>query len=483
MPVVLKKLLIPHEYNDYHPHITRHSSLFAFALLFLLANYIIFPALGVSVKKASASGINGAEIINLTNSERRQAGLGNLSTNANLNNAALAKAKDMIAKSYWSHFGPNGESPWQFMSKQGYAYKIAGENLAKDFNNSSEVIRAWMGSTTHRVNILHKDFQNIGVAVVNGKIQGNETILIVQMFGSQKISTLGNIQQVVSTIKPTVTNGTNQKRTQAAPSPLPTVQVPAISEPKDGTITNNGKVVIKGEALGGNTLRIFANDKKIGELPRENAAFTAEVNLTEDQNKVYVKAIDSKGNESKSSNIVNIQIDTVKPDLEKIKIDTLYEEGILRVKIYSEEILERVEYSIGGQKIEISGKESTYEATIRLPSISERAVLLLFYDKAGNVTEKEVSLAEYIIQQDETPKTAGIVENPGSSTPSKLHEFFDVKFSVGEQINTVLIVFFALFVLLDMAVVFRKGIHRESGSHHPFNFALIAVMLLTVFTV
>jgi hypothetical protein len=102
-----------------------------------------------------------------------------------LSDAARRKASDMLEKNYWAHFAPDGStSPWGFIRQAGYNYQFAGENLAKGFTDSSSVVTAWMNSETHRANILSEKYKEIGFAIVPGTLQGEETVLIVQMFGT-----------------------------------------------------------------------------------------------------------------------------------------------------------------------------------------------------------------------------------------------------------------------------------------------------------
>ena len=48
---------------------------------------------------------------------------------------------------------------------------------------SDGVMKAWLDSTTHRDNLLRKEYADVGFAVVNGVLNGEETTLVVQMFG------------------------------------------------------------------------------------------------------------------------------------------------------------------------------------------------------------------------------------------------------------------------------------------------------------
>lgn len=91
----------------------------------------------------------------------------------------------MFAGQYWAHTSPTGRDPWSFIVESGYTYLFAGENLARDFGDSKGVVEAWMNSSSHKDNLLNSRYQDVGFAVVNGKYNGYETTLVVQMFGTK----------------------------------------------------------------------------------------------------------------------------------------------------------------------------------------------------------------------------------------------------------------------------------------------------------
>ncbi len=131
-----------------------------------------------------SSTITTYNVIDQTNIERAKHGVPPLVENPLLSQAAKAKAIDMFTDQYWSHVAPDGTEPWSFVAASGYQYSIAGENLARDFATTPEMVAAWMDSPTHRANILHGRYSEIGIAVVDGELEGYETTLVVQMFGS-----------------------------------------------------------------------------------------------------------------------------------------------------------------------------------------------------------------------------------------------------------------------------------------------------------
>jgi hypothetical protein len=135
-----------------------------------------------------ATDITTEKLYQLTNEERIKNNLPLLIQNEQLSRAAEEKAKDMLAKSYWSHYSPIGKTPWDFIINHGYKYEFAGENLAKNFLFSNNVVDAWMNSPTHRQNILRSEFTDVGFAKIDGVLNGEETTLIVQLFGKPQKS-------------------------------------------------------------------------------------------------------------------------------------------------------------------------------------------------------------------------------------------------------------------------------------------------------
>jgi hypothetical protein len=137
-----------------------------------------------------ASDITVQQILNQTNQVRQEQGLSPLALNSVLSQAAQAKAADMFTFDYWSHTNPeNQHDPWHFINQAGYQYRFAGENLARDFATTPPMIQAWLDSTTHRDNIYSEKYSEMGLAVVNGHLNGFETTLVVQMFGEPKEAT------------------------------------------------------------------------------------------------------------------------------------------------------------------------------------------------------------------------------------------------------------------------------------------------------
>jgi len=130
-----------------------------------------------------ASNITISDLLKYTNQKREENGVAPLKLNAKLSAAAEKKAQDMFKDGYWAHVAPDGTQPWDFILSEGYEYIYAGENLAKNFSNSKEVVEAWFKSPSHKSNLIGANYDEVGFAVVNGVMDGYETTLVVQMFG------------------------------------------------------------------------------------------------------------------------------------------------------------------------------------------------------------------------------------------------------------------------------------------------------------
>ncbi|MFA5135432.1 MAG: CAP domain-containing protein [Patescibacteria group bacterium] len=133
---------------------------------------------------ASSQTVDEHLIREIINRQRAEKNLQPLGSNAALGAAALLKAEDMQAKSYFAHESPDGRMPWDFIDPIAYPYEYAGENLALDYDDPAEVVAAWLESPTHRDNVLNPNFSHLGLATstVDGKTA------IVLLLGSAPVA-------------------------------------------------------------------------------------------------------------------------------------------------------------------------------------------------------------------------------------------------------------------------------------------------------
>ncbi len=180
----IKKYFIPHEGNEYKPHILRIeavvfilSGILIVETLFLVQSFVIFKQTGFFAK------ILPDVLVDQTNDNREEESIVSLRVNPLLEEAARLKAEDMANGGYFAHTSPTGKNPWYWLGQVDYTFTSAGENLAVNFVDSEDVTEAWMDSPGHRANILNGNFTEIGIATARGTYKGKQTVFVVQFFG------------------------------------------------------------------------------------------------------------------------------------------------------------------------------------------------------------------------------------------------------------------------------------------------------------
>ena len=180
---VVRNAVVPHATNHYRPYLIRRYGLaIVLALVILLQTGYNYMQTGSIL--GQTTNITQQRLLAATNTEREKNGMSPLQLNSALDHAAQAKADDMFDKQYWSHTAPTGVTPWQWVDQAGYQYSHAGENLAKGFHTAQGVVLAWMDSPEHRKNMLDSRFRDVGFAVVPGILNGEQTMLVVALYGT-----------------------------------------------------------------------------------------------------------------------------------------------------------------------------------------------------------------------------------------------------------------------------------------------------------
>lgn len=117
-------------------------------------------------------------MLDMINAERKKVGLPVLHFDEELAEVARTHSKDMFRRGYFSHYNPEGKSPFDRIRKEGIQFRIAGENLALA-QNLSLAHTGLMESPTHRANIEHKSFGRVGIGILDGGYNG---LMITQLF-------------------------------------------------------------------------------------------------------------------------------------------------------------------------------------------------------------------------------------------------------------------------------------------------------------
>lgn len=257
MKQFLAHLFIPTVSNNFRSRILHHQIISLFILFFFFAGFLTYfvrdnypSILGIS------SDISLEQLLLVTNQKRQENGLSPLSLNSQLSQAAIGKGNDMLAKNYWSHISPDGTTPWVFIKNTGYNYTYAGENLARGYTTSEDVVNAWMNSQTHKENMLSSKYTDVGFAVVTGNLTGEETVLVVEMFGNTALAGAPSEAQKtvvqIPTVSPTSVPVVNQSllltltpSPSLIPSQVPVSQTPVNNQLAQQVLTRNSNLLLQ----------------------------------------------------------------------------------------------------------------------------------------------------------------------------------------------------------------------------------------------
>ena len=433
----MRKLFIPSKENHYKPILLRKVALVTYTIILAFVN--TFGGF-LGIPQAMASSITPSNIIMLTNQERAAVGLNTLNTNAKLAAAATAKANNMFEEQYWDHYGPNGETPWMFITQAGYTYVYAGENLAKGFRTAEGVHEAWMASPTHKENIMSGKYKDIGVAVVEGTLLGKETILVVQMFGNPTTQTFSPTT--------TVKSNTDTVTKPIVPSIKESGEIKSISitNPKMGELIDDANVDIKGETsniTGEYTVEILNSDSIVGETESSTKDWQFDKGSDWEEGEQDIQA-KIKG-ENIKSDVVTFTIDSTPPKVDQstitVKRDTQYIE--LQFS-YSSDTTE-LKFVTGDKTFDLELTEENI-ATLNIPKedISDRSVLMAT-DEAGNISEIDIS--EYFLEGDEDSTDFG----------TNLVLWLRNVIGTTDGISLIIVGFVFILLSIEIYVYWRKG--------------------------
>lgn len=102
----------------------------------------------------------------LVNAYRKANGLKPLTLNASLTEAAKNHSRDLAKWDRISHYGSDGSNPWDRVKRAGYRAKVAAENVGTGQAAIEEVFKGWQDSPGHNKNLLLKDAEHMGIALV-----------------------------------------------------------------------------------------------------------------------------------------------------------------------------------------------------------------------------------------------------------------------------------------------------------------------------
>ena len=143
-----------------------------------------------SVTGAQSRRSLARRLLRLQNGLRRRHGLPALRTSRKLRRAARRHARDMVRRHYFGHISYGGRTVVDRVRSTRYGRRTgftAQENLYWWSRRSSAVavLNAWMGSPSHRANVLHGGVRQFGVGVVLRSPYGRGGVTVVGVYGAR----------------------------------------------------------------------------------------------------------------------------------------------------------------------------------------------------------------------------------------------------------------------------------------------------------
>jgi len=438
-----KSFFVPTKENRQKPYLLSKVAIIFYTFVLVFVN--TFGGL-IGLSEVEASSITPENIIALTNQERLGYGLNTLSTNAQLSAAALAKANDMFEKQYWDHFGPNGESPWQFIRAAGYNYVYAGENLAKGFRTAEGVHEAWMASPTHKANIVSGNYKDIGVAVVEGELLGKQTTLVVQMFGNlttEVYSATQTPEETEGLSEPALPSSSEKVVVNDEAGEIKSIR---ITSPQSGAVITDPSINVKGETENAGddyTVEVYEQEDLMGDTSATTPEWEFEKgsDWSEGEHEIVAQI---KG-ENVKSKPVTFTVDSRAPIIDSKTILVKQEEGFYTVSFTVEGEWEELKLVIGNEVVDVEYEKDGEQVTFSIPDISVKgAIIVVLSDKEGNTSELDIS--EYFVEDNQENKFI----------------FPSITLSTRDGISLGIVSFVLMLIIIEIFVYWRKGRMKDA---------------------
>ncbi|MDH5671510.1 MAG: CAP domain-containing protein [Myxococcales bacterium] len=183
--------------GEYRVELLAHSKLGST----VVANFPVFvgvePTTSITVEGSAAEGgltpeQLAARLLELTNKERKRAGLHPLELHQGLSKVALGHSQDMHAHGFVGHTSPTTGSAAQRVERAGLRTPVVLENIGRGYS-TAEVHGGLMDSPGHRANILNPRVSHVGIGSVI-TTEDERSVYLVTLVYSQfaKIIDTGN---------------------------------------------------------------------------------------------------------------------------------------------------------------------------------------------------------------------------------------------------------------------------------------------------
>lgn len=119
-------------------------------------------------RTSACAATPGQLMLERVNAIRAERGLGVLTADARIEEAAREHTRYQAERRRISHEGAGGSSSAQRLTAAGYQWAMVAENVGAGYATASAMVDGWMGSAGHRRTILSADAVHAGVGYERG---------------------------------------------------------------------------------------------------------------------------------------------------------------------------------------------------------------------------------------------------------------------------------------------------------------------------
>jgi uncharacterized protein YkwD len=119
--------------------------------------------IGLGAPSSQSFSDEAQAMLSLTNAERAAAGCPAMTLNSKLSAAAQGHAQDMVQNDFYAHRGSDNATNGTRITRQGYLWSMAGENITAGYTTAESAMASWLTSPGHRANIINCSYREMGV--------------------------------------------------------------------------------------------------------------------------------------------------------------------------------------------------------------------------------------------------------------------------------------------------------------------------------
>jgi uncharacterized protein YkwD len=122
--------------------------------------------IGLGAPSSQSFSNEAQALLAATNAERAAVGCPALTLNSKLSAAAQGHAEDMLQNDFYAHRGSDNATNGTRITRQGYLWSMAGENITAGYTTAESALTSWLTSAGHRANIINCSYREMGVGYV-----------------------------------------------------------------------------------------------------------------------------------------------------------------------------------------------------------------------------------------------------------------------------------------------------------------------------